>query len=201
MALTRKFLSALGIEQDKTEEIIAAHAETVDALKQERDNLKAEAAKLCEAQTELDSAKKELAEYKNSGWEAKYKKMEADFNAFRAETTAKETKAAKTAAYRKMLRDAGVADKRIDAVLRVTDVDGVELDENGEIKDYDRAKEAARSEWSDFIQSTVTVGAKTDTPPAFGGGASRKTKEEIFAIKDAGERQKAIAENHELFGI
>ena len=32
-------------------------------------------------------------------------------------------------------------------------------------------------------------------------GKPSKTKEEIFAIKDTDERQKAIAENHELFGF
>ena len=31
MALTRKFLAALGIEADKIDEIINAHSETVDA--------------------------------------------------------------------------------------------------------------------------------------------------------------------------
>ena len=45
MALTRKFLRALGIEDDKVEEIIGAHLETVNPLKDERDNLKEQADK------------------------------------------------------------------------------------------------------------------------------------------------------------
>ena len=36
MALTRKFLSALGIEEAKIDEIISAHADTVNALKEQR---------------------------------------------------------------------------------------------------------------------------------------------------------------------
>ena len=32
-------------------------------------------------------------------------------------------------------------------------------------------------------------------------GKVTKTKEEIYAIKDTAQRQKAIAENHELFGF
>ncbi len=36
MAMTHKFLKALGIEDDKAEEIIAAHLETVNAIKAER---------------------------------------------------------------------------------------------------------------------------------------------------------------------
>ncbi len=35
MALTRKFLAALGIEDDKVDEIIQAHTETVNGLKDE----------------------------------------------------------------------------------------------------------------------------------------------------------------------
>ena len=34
MSLTRKMLRAMGIEDDKADQIIDAHAETVDALKQ-----------------------------------------------------------------------------------------------------------------------------------------------------------------------
>ena len=40
MAITHKFLKALGIEEDKAEEILTAHLETVNAIKAERDELK-----------------------------------------------------------------------------------------------------------------------------------------------------------------
>ena len=53
MALTRKFLSALGIEEEKAEQIIAAHTETVDGLKAERDKYKEDAEKLPATQNEL----------------------------------------------------------------------------------------------------------------------------------------------------
>ena len=65
MALTRKFLAALGIEADKVDEIITAHTETVDALKHERDTFKADAEKLPTVQQELDDLKNEAA--KNGG--------------------------------------------------------------------------------------------------------------------------------------
>ena len=48
MALTRRSLKAMGIEDEKIDEIIAAHAETVDALKEQRDNYKAQADELAE---------------------------------------------------------------------------------------------------------------------------------------------------------
>ena len=40
MALTRKMLKAMGIEEEKIDQIIEAHTETVDALKADRDKLK-----------------------------------------------------------------------------------------------------------------------------------------------------------------
>ena len=38
-----------------------------------------------------------------------------------------------------------------------------------------------------------------DDPP--GGGGTGKTRDEIMAIKDTAERQQAIADNPELFGL
>ena len=58
MALTRKFLSALGIEAEKIDEIIDAHTDTVNALKEERDKYKASHEALQGVQKELDDLKK-----------------------------------------------------------------------------------------------------------------------------------------------
>lgn len=41
----------------------------------------------------------------------------------------------------------------------------------------------------------------TGTPPSGGGEGSYKSKDDIMKIKDAGERQQAIADNPQLFGI
>ena len=54
MALTRKYLRALGIEDDKIEEIISAHLETVNPLKDERDSYKDKAEKTDELQKQVD---------------------------------------------------------------------------------------------------------------------------------------------------
>jgi hypothetical protein len=75
----------------------------------------------------------------------------------------------------------------------------VDFDKENNVKDADKVKESIKSEWADFITTTSSKGADTTTPPANTGGA--KTKDEILAIKDPSERQAAIAENHELFGI
>ena len=40
MALTRKYLSALGLEADKIDQIIEAHTESLEGIKSERDKYK-----------------------------------------------------------------------------------------------------------------------------------------------------------------
>ena len=79
-------------------------------------------------------------------------------------------------------------------------MDGLELDDEGKVKNSAGLIKSIKEEWSDFIVSEGKDGAKTPTPPA-GNGKSYKSKEEIYAIKDTAERQKAISENHELFGF
>lgn len=49
--------------------------------------------------------------------------------------------------------------------MRVTDLDTVELDENGGIKDADKVTESIKTEWADFIQTTQKVGSDVPKPP------------------------------------
>lgn len=200
MALTRKFLSALGIEDDKVDEIINAHTETVNALKEQRDSYKADAEKLPNVQKELDDLKATAEKSGEDAYKVKYDALKEDFENYKKEQTAKETHARKESAYRSILQEAGVSEKRINAVLKVSDVDAIELDDEGKVKEADTLKKSISEEWSDFIVTTETKGATTATPPT-GSGKVYKSKDEIMAIKDAKERQNAIAENHEMFGF
>ena len=67
MALTRKLLSALGIEADKVEQIIEAHTETVDGLKQQIAQYKSDAEKLPEVQKQLDEDPKGIRRIQSPG--------------------------------------------------------------------------------------------------------------------------------------
>lgn len=202
MALTRKFLSALGIEAEKIDEIINAHTETTDGLKDQLAKVKADAEKLPEVQAELDGLKEAAA--KNGGknpFELKYNALKEEFDAYKAEQAAKESKAAKESAYRALLKEAGVSEKRLDAVLKVTDLDGVELDKDGAIKGRDKLLDSVKAEWADFITTTTTQGAATPNPPVNNGGGSLKTLDEIYKqdehgrfVYDAAQRQAARAE-------
>lgn len=199
MAFTRKMLKAMGIEDEKIDQIIDAHSETVDALKADRDAYKEDAAKLAAVQKELD----ELKAKGDDGYKAKYEAEKAAHDALKADIAAKETKQAKTDAYRELLKGANIDEKRIATILRAEapTIDKIELDADGKIKNAEQYTQSIKSDWADFIVTQSAKGTNTATPPANGGAASTKTKEDILKIKDAGERQKAIAENPTLFGI
>ena len=199
MGFSRKMLKAMGIEDEKIDQIIDAHSETVDALKADRDAYKEDAAKLAAVQKELD----ELKAKGDDGYKAKYEAEKAAHDALKADIAAKETKKAKTDAYRELLKGANIDEKRIATILRAEapTIDKIELDTDGKIKNAEQYTESIKSDWADFIVTQSAKGTNTATPPANGGAASTKTKEDILKIKDAGERQKAIAENPTLFGI
>lgn len=195
MALTRKFLSALGIEAEKIDEIIDAHSDTVNALKEERDKYKADAEKLPDVQKELDDFKKDN---KEDSYKVKYEKVKQDFDDFKKEVEADKTNAKKSSLYKKLLKEVGVSEKTLDKILSVTKLDDLELD-GDDIKDADKVKDSIKEEWADFIVKERQEGSPTETPPK--GTGKTMTKDEIMAIKDTTERQKKIAENHELFGF
>ncbi len=170
MALTRKMLKAMGIEEEKIEQIIEEHAETVNALKQQRDQYKVDAEKLPGVQKELDEYKEAAEKDGENPYKAKYEETQQKFDDYKAEVTAKETKAKKTAAYRKLLKDAKVSEKRLDSILKLSPVDDIELDDKGEIKDAADVKKKIEEEWSDFIVTEETHGADSNNPPGGSGG-------------------------------
>lgn len=181
MALTRKFLKAIGLEDDKIDEIIAAHSETVDALKEQRDQYKTDAEKLPDVQRQLDDANAAKVAAGKDPYKVKYEALKEEFEGFKTDQTAKETRAAKETAYRALLKEAGISEKRMDAVLKVSDVDGVEL-VDGKIKDSENCIRNIREEWADFIVTEKTKGADQYMPPEGGPGTdySKMTDDEYY---------------------
>lgn len=198
MALTRKFLSALGIEEEKAEQIIQTHVDTLEPIKAERDKYKEAYENLPAIQKELDELKAKTAG--EDPYKEKFEALQKEYNDYKADVEAKATTAKKESAFRKILKEIGIPDKRIDAVLKVSDISKLELDGEGKIKDGDKLKESLKTEWSDFITTTTSEGARTPNPPA-NNGKTTMTREEIRAIPDASARQKAMLENPTLFGL
>lgn len=193
MALTRKLLKGMGLTEEQIDSVIDAHTETVDGLKKQIDDMKADAEKLKDVQKELDGLKS------GKDWKAEYDKLDKDFKSFKSDTEAKETASAKREALRQIAKDAGLSEAGVNKAVKYTDLANVELDKDGNAKNADKLKDDLKSEWGDYVATTQTRGANVANPPA--NGKATRTKDEILAIKDTSERQKAIAENHELFGF
>ena len=199
MSLTRKMLKAMGIEEEKIDQIIEAHTDTVDGLKSDLSKYKTDAEKLSDVQKELD----ELKAKGDDGWKEKHDRLKEEFDQYKNDVQEKETKAAKEAAYRAILKDANISEKGIEKAVKYADWDKIELDADGKLKGANDHIKAVREEWAEYV-TTTTTGAKTSTPPANTGG-TKLTKAEIYARDEHGryklstaERQKALAENPEL---
>ena len=260
MALTRRFLAGMGIEDKQIESIIEAHSDTVTALKNERDSYREKAEMVPTLQKQLEEAKadtsladmqakydesekahkRELSALKkeadaaqakiseletaNSDLSAKLEEANAnhqqeleakqaefdaalaeangakdgiqtEFDEYKAGVEAKEALDAKAKAYRsQILGVAGLAPNYLDDVMAVTNLDGIELDEDGNIADSESLIESAKTKWGNFILKTKTDPAEVETPPAPAVGDK--------GIEGAHERALQIArERHErLYG-
>lgn len=196
MALTRKFLSALGIEAEKIDEIIGAHTDTIEGLKDELAKVKADAAKLPEVQKELDDLKAKP----DDGWKDKYDAARKELAEYKDSVAKEKALAAKKAAYQELCKDAGLSENGITKAVKYADFDSVELDDAGKIKDGKSLIKSIREEWPEHIVKDSTSGAKTATPPG-GGSAGLKSREEIYKkdehgrfVLDAAQRQQALSE-------
>lgn len=191
MALERKTLRE--ILEDETTDTSGKLKKILDVLHKETDTLQNQLdekdAALAKAEKDRDAA--------NGGKQAAEKAL----TDYKAQQTQKDTHAAKEAKFRELLKAAGVLDKYADRVVRLSgeDIDKLELDEKGEVKDAKKHADSLKADWSDFVGTTTTTGAKVDNPPTNAG--SKMTKEQIINIKDASERQAAIAANPEAFGL
>lgn len=189
MALERKTLRA--ILEDETTDTSGKLKKILDVLHEETDTLQNQLdekdAAIAKAEKERDAA--------NSGKQT----AEQALTDYKTQQTAKESRAAKESKFREQLKAAGVLEKYFDRIVRLSgeDIDKMELDSKGNVKNADKLAESLKTDWSDYVGSTSTKGAPVDNPPANTG--SKMTKDQIFAIKDAGERQAAIAANADLF--
>ncbi len=192
MALTRKLLKSLGLEEAQIETIIDAHTETVDGLKESLKTAQIEAAKVEELTNKLNEANDKLSKAGNAA------EVKKEFETYKANVEA-ERKAAKTAAdVQELLKEAGInRDSFRAAVAKSYDASKITYAEDGSISNRAELVQGIKADYADFLSTTTNTGTPTITPPT--GKAGGMTKEEIMAIEDTPTRQKIIAENLSLF--
>ena len=180
-----------GISADSIQSLVQAIQKAVGEGFVSVDRYNAKKNQVDELQTKLDETE---------GLQGKYDKLKTEYDAYKNEQEAKETRVQKQDAYKESLKNAGIPEKRFAAILKTVNFDELTL-KDGKFSDEDKLTKAVKEEWADFIVTAKETGTNSATPPANTGGKAGKTKDEIMAIKDATERQRAIAENHELFGF
>lgn len=196
MALTRKALKAMGLTDEQIDSVVEMHTETVDGLKEQLRTVGEKADKLDGVQKELDALKAKNGD----DYKAKYEAEKKAFADYKAEQTAKETKAAKETAARAYFEGKKITGNNLTIAMRGAkdEISKLELDENGSIKDSSALDELVNGEYSSLIVTTQVKGANIANPPQNVSG-SKMSKEDILKIKDTQERQRAIAENLNLF--
>lgn len=209
MAVTKKFLVALGIEPDKADEIMTAHAETIEGLKAKIEESKGAAEQLAAVTAELEAAKKSLAEAEQkladadkADYKGKYEAEKAAREKLESDVAAKETAAKKEAALTAAAKKAKYSDDAIAMILdSKRDYAGrIEFDKEGKPTNIDAILGEIATDRPSLTPKVTETHHTPATPPA-NNGAGKPTKDEIMAIRNTADRQRAIAENPELFGL
>lgn len=182
----REILKEAGATEENVEsavtKLVRLHMDVVDPLKAENDTISKKDKELETLKTKLDAAETELAELKKVDYKKQFDDISAKYKAYKEEQESKAVKSKKIEAYKKLLRDAGVSDKRLDAIIRVTAIDDIKLDKDGNIEGADECTKNIKSEWADFIVNTQQKGADTPTPPSgndSGSGGSGRAAQRV----------------------
>ena len=146
MSLTRKMLTAMGIEAEKIDQIIESHTETVDGLKKVADDLREQAGKVPDLERKIGELEKAQP---TEDYEGKFKDLKAEFDTYKEKVAAEQAQAEKARLYRSLLREAGIDEKRLDAIMRVTDLSGVTV-EDGAIVDAETVSEQIKKDYPEL---------------------------------------------------
>lgn len=177
MAITHKFLKALGISEDAAEEIISAHRETVDSIKAERDELLTKANTVDTLTAERDKLKHDLEDAQAHSGDAG--KVQAEFDAYKAQIETEKSNGSKLKLIRAALEKAGANPAAIDLMVNTVALDKVEL--NGDtLKDADSVVNPIKESHAALFGTPIQKGTPQVNPMS--GGKNAAT---VLSLKDA----------------
>lgn len=157
--------------------ILALHHSIVDEIRDQLDAANAETAKYKAEAEKLPGIQKQLDDLKGGeDYKAKYEKEHADFEGYKKQIADGEELTKKKTAYRKLLADEHISEKRLDSVIRLTDFSGIKLDKDGNLQDVDSLKKTIADEWGEYKVTTQKRGAQVDTPPKDDNGGQQMSR-------------------------
>lgn len=165
MSLTRSMLKDLQLPEEAVERIIAAHIETVDALKRERDEARAAAEALPKTSRERDELRNQLSAATESARQA-----QDALTAYQEEAAAAKRQQARSEALRQALLDQGANEQAVQLLA-----DALPLSEDCWDGDALRDPEAAiapiRARYGGFFSVPTPLPTTRVTPPLHDGPA------------------------------
>ena len=190
MALTRRFLNALGIEAEKVDQIIEGHSEAVESLKAQRDEAEAKAEALRTESEKVPNLEKQIEELKAADkgdeWKAKYDELKArydelqesygalkgekeslgsEYESYKQQVEADKANAEKLSLYKGLLREIGLDEERVELAAGVKKLDELTV-VDGKLDGYDELKASEATTWRPFIPQPQGVkGQSVPTPP------------------------------------
>lgn len=178
MALTRKSLKTMGLNDEQVDSVIEMHAETVDALRADVERYRSDAASLVDVRRQLDEANDKLGKTDPDA----AARIQQELDDYKAQVASEKQTAAKKAAYRKLLADHGITGVIADMAADAVDYTSVEMD-GDVIRGSDTIGAEIEKKFADYIQKPGVSGQRVQTPPPGGNQANDDdlSDEEYFA--------------------
>lgn len=105
--------------------------------------------------------------------EEKYNKLKTEYDAYKNEQEAKALRTEKENAYKEMLKNIGIPEKRIPVILKTVNFDELDF-KDGKFDKADDIEKTAKEEWADFIVTAKETGVDSAKPPENNGGKENK---------------------------
>ena len=178
MALTRKQLREMGLQEDVIGRIIAAHADTVAALKEERDGWKEAAGRAGQLELERDELLRQTAALQGAQEEAA--RAKEAFDAYRSAQEAAAQDSLRRKALHEALTARGAGSKALALLEQAADMAAL-TGEDGTISGEKEAERLAEA-YPDFFAQPVRIPTGCVCPPV--GGSAPMTLEEVGRMSE-----------------
>lgn len=182
MSLTRKALTAMGIEGEKIDQIIELHMETVNGLKDQVANLKIEADKLPAISKELSDLK--ATQNNPDEYKEKYESEHEAFELFKKNIENEKLNSLKVTTFKQLLKENNIREDKMDLIMRTVKLDDLKLNKDNTFADKENLTKSILKDWSDFVEHTEVKGTNTATPP-IGVGESNPYSDNVAKFRNA----------------
>lgn len=164
MSLTRRLLRELELSDSAIERIIAAHAETIDALRTERDEARTALAEHEQVLSERDALREEAAAH-----QADAERLRTELDTFRQQVSRERTAALRHHTLCQALTRAGANPQAVPLLAQAVTTSDEDWAED-RLLDEDAALRAVREQYAPFFSKTRQLPTDRITPPLQSGG-------------------------------